>query len=67
MSSSTTDTRAGLDGAGRLLIALYALFADASVWSTFGAGYGFVPLVLPVLGLAWLLRAETRRAYGIAP
>lgn len=29
---------------------------DATVWSWFGAGYGFVPLVLPVLGLLWLRR-----------
>jgi hypothetical protein len=24
------------------------------VWSIYGIGYGFVPLVLPILGLAWL-------------
>lgn len=29
-------------------------FPDATVWSTFGIGYGFIPLVLPVLGLLWL-------------
>jgi hypothetical protein len=29
-------------------------FPDASVWSGFGSGYGFVPLALPVLGLLWL-------------
>ncbi|ADB35675.1 hypothetical protein Kfla_6683 [Kribbella flavida DSM 17836] len=29
-------------------------FPDATVWSHFGQGYGFVPLVLPVLGLLWL-------------
>ena len=29
-------------------------FPDATVWSGFGEGYGFVPLVLPVLGLLWL-------------
>ena len=27
------------------------LFPDQTVWSGFGAGYGFVPLLLPVLGL----------------
>jgi len=32
------------------------LFPDATVWSDFGAGYGFVPLVLPFVGLGWLLR-----------
>ncbi len=31
-------------------------FPDQTVWSTYGAGYGFIPLVLPVLGL-WRLRA----------
>ena len=31
-------------------------FPDATVWSQLGAGYGYVPLVLPVLGLLWLRR-----------
>jgi len=31
-------------------------FPDATVWSEFGAGYGYVPLVLPLVGLWWLLR-----------
>jgi hypothetical protein len=31
-------------------------FPDATVWSDFGQGYGYVPLVLPVVGLWWLLR-----------
>ncbi len=31
-------------------------FPDASVWSGFGIGYGFVPVVLPVAGLLWLRR-----------
>ena len=34
------------------------LFADDTVWSHFGQGYGFVPLVLPFLGLAWLRHVE---------
>lgn len=33
-------------------------FPDQTVWSGYGAGYGFVPLVLPVLGLLWLRRAR---------
>lgn len=36
-------------------------FPDATVWSGFGAGYGYVPLVLPVLGLLWLRRTAARR------
>jgi hypothetical protein len=42
-----------------------ATFPDATVWSGYGSGYGFVPLVLPVFGLLWLRhwagRARTRR------
>ena len=37
-------------------------FPDKTVWSHFGSGYGFVPLVLPVLGLLWLRRTARRRA-----
>ncbi|GAA3735671.1 cytochrome bd-type quinol oxidase subunit 2 [Spinactinospora alkalitolerans] len=29
-------------------------FPDDTVWSRFGSGYLFIPLVLPVLGLLWL-------------
>jgi hypothetical protein len=29
-------------------------FPDATVWTGFGSGYGFVPLVLPFAGLWWL-------------
>lgn len=36
---------------GTLSLALPEAFPDQTVWSSFGAGYGFVPLVLPVLGL----------------
>lgn len=33
-------------------------FPDDTVWSLYGRGYGFVPLVLPVLGLLWLRRTR---------
>ncbi|MCT1367863.1 hypothetical protein [Kocuria massiliensis] len=40
------------------------LFPLASVWSHFGAGYGYVPLVLPIVGLLWLYRNRpTKRAH----
>ena len=29
-------------------------FPQATVWTGFGSGYGFVPLVLPLVGLWWL-------------
>ncbi|RKR19644.1 hypothetical protein [Arthrobacter oryzae] len=31
-------------------------FPHETVWSLFGRGYGFVPLLLPILGLIWLYR-----------
>jgi hypothetical protein len=39
---------------GTLSLADRAAFPDATVWSVYGRGYGFVPLALPVLGLLWL-------------
>ena len=36
-------------------------FPDATVWSGFGQGYGYVPLVLPVVGLLWLRRTRADR------
>ncbi|GAB3658728.1 membrane protein [Nocardioides korecus] len=35
-------------------------YPDQTVWSNFGAGYGFVPLVLPIAGLWWLLSRRDR-------
>ena len=35
---------------------------DETVWSGFGRDYGFLPLVLPVLGLVWLARGPARSA-----
>ena len=37
------------------------LFAHDSVWSFFGKGYGYIPLVLPVVGLWWLYRNRDER------
>lgn len=42
---------------GLMTVVDVALFPDATVWSDFGAGYGFVPLVLPFIGLAWLRKS----------
>lgn len=39
---------------GALSLLLPDLFAHPSVWSGFGVGYAFIPLLLPVLGLIWL-------------
>jgi hypothetical protein len=48
----------GVISVGILSFAQPELFAHPSVWSKFGQGYGFVPLVLPILGLIWLRKAR---------
>ena len=45
---------------GTWSLASPASFPDATVWSGYGSGYGFVPLVLPVFGLLWLRRWAKR-------
>lgn len=35
-----------------------AAFPESTVWSSFGQGYGYVPLVLPLIGLFWLWRTR---------
>jgi len=49
---------AGVIAIGAFSYAVPDDFPDATVWSHFGQGYGFVPLVLPVLGLLWLRRTR---------
>ena len=44
----------GVVSVGTLSVLKPEAFPRATVWSTYGIGYGFVPLVLPILGLAWL-------------
>lgn len=39
---------------GTLSVLVPSLFPDATVWSSYGRGYGYLPLVLPFVGLAWL-------------
>ena len=51
--------------AGVLVVGTWSLadpasFPDATVWSGYGSGSGFVPLVLPVFGLLWLRRCAKR-------
>jgi hypothetical protein len=56
----------GIELAGVLSVGVTSLllpedYPDATVWSDFGAGYGYVPLVLPMVGLWWLLRGSRGR------
>jgi hypothetical protein len=49
----------GVELTGVLVIGTLSHPSDidrASVWSDYGNGYGFVPLVLPFVGLWWLWR-----------
>ncbi|MGA0568742.1 hypothetical protein ACO2Q7_15535 [Rathayibacter sp. KR2-224] len=39
---------------------------DSTVWSVYGAGYLFIPLVLPVLGMLWLSRHKPVTVAGSA-
>jgi len=45
---------AGVVVVGTLSLLLRDAFPDETVWSVYGIGYGFVPLVLPIFGLARL-------------
>ena len=49
---------AGVVGVGALSFVRPELFPEATVWSHLGEGYGYVPLVLPLLGLWWLARTR---------
>jgi hypothetical protein len=48
----------GVITVGTLSVVDPGAFPRATVWSVYGIGYGFVPLVLPILGLAWLWRTK---------
>jgi hypothetical protein len=56
-------TAVGIELAGVVVVGVTSLllpkdYPDATVWSDFGAGYGYVPLVLPMVGMWWLLRGR---------
>ncbi|MEU0636718.1 hypothetical protein ABZ338_10825 [Streptomyces albidoflavus] len=47
--------------AGVVLVGIWTLadpsaFPDSTVWSEFGRGYLFIPVILPVTGILWLRR-----------
>jgi hypothetical protein len=67
--ASCTVELVGVLAVGTWSLADPATFPDATVWSGYGSGYGYVPLVLPVFGLLWLRywvkRARARPA--VAP
>ena len=53
----------GTEMVGVVMIGLASIFDPTAfphdtVWSRFGAGYGYVPIILPVLGLMWLWQSR---------
>jgi len=44
----------GVVTVGTLSEIMTSAFPHATVWTGYGSGYGFVPLVLPFVGLWWL-------------
>jgi hypothetical protein len=54
----------GVVSIGLLSVLRPEWFADATVWSEFGQGYGYLPLVLPFVGLWWLRRTTSHRGSG---
>jgi hypothetical protein len=50
----------GVLAVGTLSIADAVAFPDDTVWSEYGSGYGYVPLVLPFVGLWWVWRHRPR-------
>lgn len=58
---------AGVLAVGTVSLLRPSLFPDASVWSGYGSGYGYVPLVLPVVGLWWLARGSRARSGPVPP
>lgn len=49
---------AGVVIIGTLSLLTPSLFAHPSVWSFYGMGYGFIPLLLPMFGLWWVRRVK---------
>lgn len=51
---------AGVLAIGVLTIVDAVAFPDDTVWSRFGSGYVYIPVVLPLLGLGWLWSTRRR-------
>lgn len=57
---------AGVVTVGLLSVFDRNAFPDDTVWSGFGQGYGYVPLLLPLVGLWWLYRNRPPRSVSPA-
>ncbi len=57
----------GIELAGVVIVGFASLlapeaFPQASVWSAFGRGYLYIPVILPIVGLWWLHRTRSTSA-----
>ncbi|GAB4086129.1 hypothetical protein GCM10028784_27590 [Myceligenerans cantabricum] len=60
----------GIEAVGVLVVGSASLanpdvFGESTVWSLYGQGYGYVPLVLPFVGLWWLWRTRGPAAHEV--
>lgn len=55
----------GVLAVGTASVVAPSAFPDSTVWSVYGDGYGFVPVVLPILGLLWI-RHTAREPAAVA-
>jgi len=51
---------------GTLTVIDTALFPDKTVWSFYGRGYAFFPVLLPILGMVWLYHNRPSRLAALA-
>jgi hypothetical protein len=57
----------GVLAVGTASVLAPSAFPDATVWSVYGDGYFFIPVVLPILGLLWIRhtgRVQARKPVG---
>lgn len=52
----------GVLAVGTWTLAEPSAFPDATVWSDFGMGYLFIPVILPVTAIFWLNKARRKSA-----
>jgi hypothetical protein len=51
---SCTVELVGVLAVGTASVLAPSAFPDATVWSVYGDGYFFIPVILPILGLLWI-------------
>ncbi|MEV6027486.1 hypothetical protein [Streptomyces sp. NPDC052036] len=49
---------------GTWTLAEPSAFPDATVWSDYGMGYLFIPVLLPLSAMYWLRKAHARHQHG---